>query len=141
MLFFWLLASGFWLLRKDAMNVETATKRRDQRLRKRLLQVLDAAKVRPESGWASGRFLYDVVDGALPGGQEFESDDHFAALARDLVASGYVEDRDDRRYRWQRQSIDSTSYRITARGTLLLAEELPVDGLVEDGRRKKGVTG
>jgi len=29
------------------MNTETAMKRRDQRLRKRLLQVLDAAKIRP----------------------------------------------------------------------------------------------
>ena len=118
------------------MNTETATRRRDQRLRKRLLQVLDAAKVRPESGWASGRFVYDVVDGALPGGQEFESDDHFAALARDLVSAGYVEERDDRQYRWQRQSIDLTSYRITAKGTLLLVEELPVDPLVEDQRRR-----
>ena len=54
------------------MNTDTANRRRDQRLRKRLLQVLDAAKIRPESGWATGRFLYDVVDGALPGGQEFD---------------------------------------------------------------------
>ena len=119
------------------MNIETANKRRDQRLRKRLLQVLDAAKVRPESGWVSGRFVYDVVDGALPGGQEFEGDDHFAALARDLISSGYVEERDDRRYEWQRQSLETTSYRITAKGTLLLVEELPVDALVEDARRKR----
>jgi hypothetical protein len=118
------------------MNTETANRRRDQRLRKRLLQVLDAAKVRPESGWAGGRFLYDVVDGALPGGQEFESDDHFAALMRDLIASGYVEERDDRRYQWQRQTIDATSYRVTAKGTLLLVEELPADPLVEDARRR-----
>jgi hypothetical protein len=118
------------------MNTDTANRRRDQRLRKRLLQVLDAAKVRPESGWANGRFLYDVVDGALPGGQEFESDDHFAALVRDLVAAGYVEERDDRRYQRERQSIDSTSYRVTAKGTLLLVEEVPVDPLVEDGRRR-----
>ena len=119
------------------MNTETANRRRDQRLRKRLLQVLDAAKVRPESGWASGRFIYDVVDGALPGGQEFDGDDHFAALTRDLISAGYVEERDDRRYEWQRQSPDTTSYRITAKGTLLLVEELPVDPLVEDTRRKR----
>ena len=119
------------------MNTETADKRRDQRLRKRLLQVLDAAKVRPESGWASGRFIYDIVDGALPGGQMFDGDDHFAALTRDLISAGYVEERDDRRYTWQRQSIDLTSYRITAKGTLLLAEELPVDPLVEDARRRR----
>ena len=119
------------------MNTEIANRKRDQRLSKRLLQVMDAAKIRPESGWASGRFIYDVVDGALPGGQEFESDDHFAALMRDLISSGYVEERDDRRYQWQRQTIDATSYRITAKGTLLLAEELPVDPLVEDARCRK----
>ena len=119
------------------MNIETANRKRDQRLRKRLLQVFDAAKVRPESGWVSGRFVFDIVDGALPGGQEFEGDDHFAALARDLISAGYVEERDDRRYEWQRQSIDTTSYRITAKGTLLLVEELPADALVEDARRKK----
>ncbi len=54
------------------MDIETANRKRDRRLRRRLLQVLDAAKVRPESGWASGRFIYDIVDGALPGGPEFE---------------------------------------------------------------------
>ena len=117
------------------MSTETAKKRRDQRLRKRLLQVLDAAKVRPESGWVGGRFVYDVVDGALPGGQQFDSDDHFAALMRDLIAGGYVEERDDRQYKRQRPSIDLTSYRVTAKGTLLLVEELPVDPLVEDERR------
>ena len=119
------------------MNTEIATRRRDQRLRKRLLQVFDAAKVRPESGWVSGRFVYDVVDGALPGGQMFEGDAHFAALVRDLISAGYVEERDDRRYTWQTPSLELTSYRITAKGTLLLAEELPADGLVEDARRRR----
>jgi len=61
------------------MNTETADRKRDQRLRKRILQVMDAAKVRPESGWVSGRFVFDIVDGALPGGQCFTDDDHFAA--------------------------------------------------------------
>jgi hypothetical protein len=98
---------------------------------------MDAAKVRPESGWMTGRFVFDVVDGALPGGQQFDSDDHFAALMRDLVGSGYAEERDDRAYRWQRQSIDLTSYRVTPRGTALVIEELPIDPLVEDERRKK----
>ena len=120
------------------MNTETATRKRDQRLRRRLLQVMDAAKVRPESGWVSGRFVFDVVDGALPGGQEFESDDHFTALMRDLISAGYVEERDDRYYTWQRQTADSTSYRITADGTRLLAGDRPVDPLVEDERRGRG---
>ena len=122
------------------MNTETANRKRDQRLRRRLLQVMDAAKVRPESGWVSGRFVFDIVDGALPGGQCFTDDDHFAALMRDLISSGYVEERDDRYYRWQRQTIDFTSYRITAKGTLLLVEELPVDPLVEDERRRSAAS-
>ena len=122
------------------MNTETADRKRDQRLRKRILQVMDAAKVRPESGWVSGRFVFDIVDGALPGGQCFTDDDHFAALVRDLISSGYVEERDDRYYRWQRQTIDFTSYRITAKGTLLLVEELPVDPLVEDERRRSAAS-
>lgn len=119
------------------MNIDTANRKRDRRLRRRLLQVMDAAKVRPEYGWVSGRFVFDIVDGAIPGGQCFESDDHFAALMRDLISSAYVEERDDRLYEWQRQTIDATSYRITARGTLLLAEGAPVDPLVEDARRGK----
>ena len=118
------------------MHPETAIRRRDQRLRRRILMVMDAAKIRPESGWMTGRFVYDVVDGALPGGQQFDSDDHLAALLRDLVGSGYAEERDDRLYRWQRQSIDLTSYRITPKGTSLLIEELPVDPLIEDERRR-----
>ena len=59
------------------------------------------------------------------------------ALVRDLISAGYVEERDDRGYRWQRQCVDTMSYRITAKGTLLLVEELPVDPLVEDERRRK----
>ena len=117
-------------------QIDRAEHKRDRRLRRRLLQVLHAARVSPQSGWAAGRFIFDIVDGALPGGQCFESDDHFAALVRDLISAGYVEERDDRRYQWQRQTIDSTSYRVTAKGTLLLVEELPVDPLVEDARRR-----
>ena len=114
------------------MNTELYIKRRDQRLRKRLLQVMDAAKVHPTSGWVSGRFVYDVIDASMP---HFESDDHYAALVRDLIGRGYVEERDDRRWRRQPPGIDLMSYRITAKGTLLLSEDLPVDPLVEDDRR------
>lgn len=118
------------------MNTELYIKRRDQRLRKRLLQVMDAAKVHPESGWVSGRFVYDVIDASMP---HFTGDDHFAGLVRDLIGAGYVEERDDRRYRAQRQCIDLTSYRITPKGTLLLSEDLPVDPLIEDARRQERV--
>ena len=117
-----------------ATDYDDADRRRDLRLRRRILQMLDAAKVRPEFGWCSGRFIYDVVDGALPGGQQFESDGHLLALLRDLISAGYVEERDDRIRKWQRQTADWMSYRITNHGTALLAEAIDPDPLVEDSR-------
>ena len=118
------------------MNTDQAEHRRDQRLRKRLLQVLNAARVRPDFGWASGRFIYDIVDGALPGGQRFESDEHMLGLMRDLVAGGYVEERDDRTHNWQTLGVDYISYRITNLGTALVLEAVDPDPLVEDTRVK-----
>ena len=118
-------------------DIDHANHRRDRRLRRRILQMLDAAKVRPDNGWCSGRFVYDVVDGALPGAQRFESDDHLAALLRDLVAAGYAEERDDRTREWERRSMDLTSYRITSRGTALVTEAIDPDPLIEDDRRRR----
>src|SRR3954467_7231940 len=117
-------------------NIDQAEHKRDKRLRKRLLQVLNAARVRPEFGWASGRFIYDVVDGAIPGGQRFEGDAHMLGLMRDLIAAGYVEERDDRTYAWQTAGVDWTSYRITNHGTALVYEAIDPDPLIEDDRLK-----
>src|SRR5687768_16135639 len=116
------------------MNTDQAEHKRDRRLRKRLLQVLNAAKVRPDRGWAGGRFIFDIVDGAIPGGQRFESDEHMLGLMRDLIAGGYVEERDDRAYNWQLPGVDYVSYRVTALGTALVLEAVDPDPLVEDSR-------
>jgi hypothetical protein len=116
------------------MTTDVAEHRRDRRLRKRLLQALHAARVRPESGWASGRFLYDLVDGALPGGQQFDSDLHMLGLARDLVNARYAEERDDRGHRDDPFGLDALSYRVTAHGTALVLELIDPDPLVEDSR-------
>ena len=118
------------------MNIDQAEHKRDRRLRKRLLQVLNAARVRPDRGWAGGRFIFDIVDGAIPGGQRFESDEHMLGLMRDLIAGGYVEERDDRAYTWQAQGVDYVSYRITNLGTALVLEAVDPDPLVEDSRLK-----
>src|SRR5688572_6533398 len=116
------------------MDLDQANRRRDLRLRRRILQLLDAAKVRPDSGWASGRFVFDLVDGALPGGQQFEDDHHALALLRDLISAGYVQERDDRTRKWQKAGLDWTSYRITSRGTALVNQAIEPDPLVEDDR-------
>jgi hypothetical protein len=116
------------------MNVDVAEHRRDRRLRKRLLLALHAARVRPHSGWASGRFLYDLVDGATPGGQRFESDLHMLGLARDLVHAKLAEERDDRRRENEPFGLDVLSYRVTSHGSALALEAVDPDPLVEDGR-------
>ena len=120
------------------MDIDQAEHKRDRRLRKRLLQVLNAARVRPEFGWASGRFIYDIVDGAIPGGQRFEGDEHMLGLMRDLVSAGYVEERDDRTRTWQPYGVDYLSYRVTNLGTALVLEAIDPDPLVEDSRVRRG---
>ena len=118
------------------MEFEEANRRKDKRLRRRLLAVLDASRSQTAGGWVGGRFLFEMVDAAFPGGA-FDGDRHAANLLHDLVAGGYAEHRDDRRYTWQREGLDHGSYRVTAKGTSLLAEEVPVDGLIEDARIRK----
>jgi len=101
------------------MNPDYAEHKRDRRLRKRILLALHAARVRPEAGWMSGRFLYDLIDGALPGGQRFNSDLHLLGLVRDLVNAGYAQERDERQRVDELFSLDTLSFRVTSQGTAL----------------------
>jgi len=118
----------------DPNAIDRAEHRRDRRLRRRVLQVLGAARVRPEFGWATGRFVYDLVDGALPGGEAFDGDDHMLALVRDLASaatcrSGMTAGTSGSRRGWTRPA---TASRTTARR--LLAECVDPDPLIEDPR-------
>ncbi|QOV91641.1 hypothetical protein [Humisphaera borealis] len=115
------------------MNFDYAEHRRDRRLRKRLLQALHAVRVRPEGGWVTGRFAFDLVDGAQPGGERFESDIHALGLLRDLVNSHYAQERDDRPTR-EPFTLESVSYRVTAAGTAVVLELTDPDPLLEDSR-------
>ena len=119
------------------MQLDHANQQRDLRLRRRILLVLHAARVRPKYGWLSGRFLYDLIDGVQPGGQRFAGDDHLTALLRDLVAAGHAEERDDRWKAYQPASLDFTSYRITHRGTALIEQQVDPDPLVADDRVRR----
>ena len=116
------------------MHLEHAEHRRDLRLRRRILQLLHAARVHEHGGWASGRFVVDVIDGATTPASGFNDDAHAAGLLRDLVAGGYVEQRDDRTRRYQPLGLDFVSCRITHRGTALVEEQIDPDPLVEDDR-------
>src|SRR5688500_3807628 len=116
------------------MNPDYAEHHRDRRLRKRVLLALHAARVRPQAGWMSGRFLYDLIDGALPGGQRFDSDLHLLGLVRDLVNAGYAQERDDRVRANEPFALDTLSFRVTSQGTALAVEAVEPDPLVEDSR-------
>ena len=118
-------------------EIELAQHKRDRRLRRRLLLMLHAVRVGPESGWCGGQFLYDVVDAALPAGQGFDGESHLVGLLRDLVSAGYAEERDDRTRQSQGACLEFTSYRITSKGTALVTEAIDPDPLVEDGRRRR----
>jgi hypothetical protein len=116
------------------MHTEHAERRRDRRLRLRLLQMMHAARIRPDQGWVTGRFVVDVVDGALPAGHGFADDAHAQGLLRDLVAGGHVEARDDRTKAYQPANLDFTCYRITYQGIALVEQQIGPDPLVDDDR-------
>jgi hypothetical protein len=118
------------------IDIELAHHKRDRRLRRRVLLLLNATRVSPESGWCGGQFLLDVVDTALPVGQGFEDESHLLGLLRDLISAKYVEERDDRTRTSQRPALEFTSFRITSKGTALVTEAIEPDPLVEDGRRR-----
>lgn len=118
---------------KTAISIDYAEHRRDRRLRKRLLQALHAVRVYPQGGWVTGRFAFDLVDGARPGGQQFDSDVHGLGLLRDLVNSRYAEERDDR-LRKEPFTLEAVSFRITAAGSAVALELVDPDPLIEDSR-------
>jgi hypothetical protein len=131
---FFVLASFEFIQKEPPMHLEHAERKRDLRLRRRILQLLHAARVHEHGGWASGRFVVDVIDGATTPAGSFGDDAHAAGLLRDLVAGGYVEQRDDRAKGYQPRSLDFISFRITHRGTALVEEQIDPDPLVEDDR-------
>jgi hypothetical protein len=116
------------------METEYAERQRDLRLRRLMLRLLHAARTRPVFGWVDGRFVFDMVEGAMPATRSFTDEGHCVALLRDLTSAGYVEARDDRTRTRQPYGLDYTSYRITARGTALVEEHIEPDPLVGDER-------
>lgn len=117
------------------MHPEHAEHRRDLRLRKWILKLLHAARVRPDNGgWAQGRFIIDVIIDTFANSRSFTDDEHALGLLRDLRAGGYIRQRDDRSRTYQPRSLDFTSFCITHKGVALVEEQIDPDPLVEDDR-------
>jgi hypothetical protein len=104
--------------------------KRQQRLRRRLLELVEAEKSRGDAG-LRGRFAADVMED-LP--DSIEGDDELIGLARDLAHLALLEINDTRTLKAQRPGLDYMVFRITAKGTQLLAGLVPVEPLVEDER-------
>jgi hypothetical protein len=117
------------------VDFEVANRRRDRRLRRRLLETLHDARIGPKGG-LNGRFLRDVVAGTVPSSQGFEDDDHTMGLIRDLVNKDYVTEEREPMRRGQRFGIDFMFLKITAKGSSLASdnETHPVDPDIDDDR-------
>ena len=102
--------------------------KREKRIRRRMLSIVDEARA---AGGVRGRMLADILE-SLPEG--LDGDMEALRLATDLVNLGLLSVADTRTLKSQRESLDYLVYRVTAKGTGLLAGVEPVCPLVEDDR-------
>jgi hypothetical protein len=70
------------------VDFETANRKRDARLRRRMLGALYHVQRSP-TGWVGGRTLFDVVNGATEA-EQFESEDHAIGLMREMETIGFA---------------------------------------------------
>ena len=114
-------------------------KKRDARLRRKLLFVLYLARANSPTGFISGRRLVDDAGGLAARDCGFESDDHALALARDLCNAGYATEKPlGYLRRGERFGLDHCQFAITSIGTKLHLEQMPPDVLVDDERISDG---
>lgn len=119
----------------NEIDLNGARRKRDRRLRKRILSVLRLAIAQSQTGELDGRTLVDTIDGVMGRGQRFESDEHAITLLREMAAKGLIEERDTRRYpKEQAFGLDRLAYKVTAAGHALWNESLPPDPDVDDPR-------
>ena len=113
--------------------IEIARKMRDKALRRRILSVAENAKIGPLGG-IGGRSLMNVVNASSPRDERLADDGEFLSLVRDLANAGYLIERDERTHRHQNFVLDQLFFKVTAKGSALLREEIGVDPMVADER-------
>jgi hypothetical protein len=113
--------------------MDHAHHRRNRRLRRRMLQALEAARSAPRGG-LTGQALADILDAATAGDQRLENERHAIGLLRDLAGKGLIELEDVRRRSGLRFGLDMLMCRISPRGVSLLEEGIEPDPDVEDER-------
>jgi hypothetical protein len=115
-------------------DFEIAARRRDRRLRRRIINLLKFVLPVSPSGGMSGRAIVDEVSGVEPEDQRFEDDSHAITLLRELVAKKLITESDRRTHRGQRFGLDLLSYKITDLGLALWNESIPADADIDDER-------
>jgi hypothetical protein len=116
------------------MLSDEAKKVRDKRLRRAILQALHRSRNGPQGG-LSAIVAWDVVEAEFSADdRKIEDEDHALALLIDLRDGGYLELLDRRTHKRQKYGVETLFAKITAKGSALVREELPVDPMVEDER-------
>jgi hypothetical protein len=110
------------------MDFEVNERRRDRRLRRRILRMLFNARAHARGG-LHGRAISDLLATGVT------DDEHLLGLLRDLQAGGYATLTDERtRPKMQGYGIDHLFAVITAKGVSLVNETAPRDPDIADDR-------
>jgi DNA-binding PadR family transcriptional regulator len=108
--------------------------KREKRLRRAILQLLNHARPNEFSGRAILDLLENTTDFTDSVGEYDDRPGMILRLCGDLADMGLIAQRDSREMKFERRGIDKMYYRITASGTALLAGQIPVSPLVDDER-------
>lgn len=116
--------------------MEVARKKREKRLRAKLLLVLQVTSRTAPTGFISARLLVDQADGLMGPKQGFDDDAHALGLIRDLVRAGFAEEKPlGERRRGQSFGVDFLQCGITDKGGQLAEQLIPPHPLVDDDRQ------
>ena len=111
------------------------TIKRDERLRRRLLEVLHRCRgFAPEGGLSGVRLLDEVSEERdFPTDQAITDERHFLALLKDLENLGLVTIRQQTRRRYEGFRADHVFVCVTALGSQLIDEHVaPVKGVYDE---------
>jgi len=107
--------------------MDEAKNKREKRMRRSILRLVDASRPTPlKGGW-----IADILESQADGIDDAEQ---VLRLCQDLVNLGLITGTDTRTLKTQRAGLEWMAYSATAKGTGLLAGAEPVCGLVEDER-------
>jgi len=113
---------------------ESARRKRDARIRWQILTVIYARRTdRNAGGWATGRGVVEAMDYLGPDYQP-DDDGHARGLLADLTGTGYVSVEDNREEKSQPDTLDYTTFKITAKGIGFVNRTEDPDALIDDGR-------